>query len=820
MSLSMACKAFRSPHGFRVARCRGAVTRRTLSTNSRFFRVSEEVQQAVAERRPVVALESTIYTHGWPYPDNLALASRLESLIRINGAVPATIGILEGIARVGMGADELTRLLSTPKTARKISRRDLSLVCGTKGPDGKPLNGGTTISGTLVLAHMAGIRVFATGGLGGVHRGVELTMDVSADLTELGRTPVAVISSGCKSFLDIPKTIEYLETQGVTVATFADGRQGDVDFPAFYTRESGTRSPAVLRDEAEAAAVLYAHFSFGMQSGLHFANPIPEQHSLPYAQMEKTIAQALEQAAAAGTSGAAATPYILAKLKDLTGSKSVAANRALVEANVIRGAKVAVALRKLEMEGAGEADTLGRLESQVIGPDAADYTVHGVPKGASVSLAAPLTPPGSVGSTIDVSVDGISSAFSPVDDTPNVFVAGSLNVDLACDFAPPPGSTSDGPELHTSNPATIRQSLGGVAHNVARAAHLMGAKVRLCSAVGDDLSGKAAVEALTSSGLSDAGVKVMPAGSGSRTSQYVAVNDRNKELVLALADVSILEQTAEGSAVVEAFDQFWLPQLRDARPSHLALDANWPPQHLARWLEAGKQAAAHVTFEPVSNVKSTSLFRLPRPHTLPVFPYPSVHLATPNAYELAAMHQAARDSYAFDREDWWKVIDALGIPDTGARVQLALATTSTLVDQGVPQQSIQLLPFIPSICCKLGAQGVLLTQLLPANDPRLTSGEYAPYILSRCRNGTQGTLGVGGIYMRLFAAAEVVEAKDVVSVNGVGDTFAGTLIAGLAQGGQGARVEDFVDVAQRAAVLTLKSQESVSPGLGTLRMLV
>ena len=417
------------------------------------------------------------------------------------------------------------------------------------------------------------------------------------------------------------------------------------------------------------------------------------------------------------------------------------------------------------------------------------------------------------------------SAPSSAEEKATIFVAGSLAVDLACDYAIQPGqATGDAilkPALHTSNPARIAQSLGGVGSNVARAAHLMGANVRLCSAVGDDLSGKAALEALSAAGISTAGVKTLPTDSGSRTAQYVAVNDSNKDLLLAMADMAILETTKEGpDTVSDAFDAFWLPQLRDSRPSHLILDANWPPQHLARWLEAGKDIDAHITFEPVSKAKSARIFHLPKPHELSVFPKPSIHLATPNAYELAAMHTTARESGAFDRTDWWEVIDALGIPHSGARTQLALATSSALVDQGIPQQSIQLLPFIPSICAKLGAQGVLLTQLMPANDERLTSGEHAPYILSRCANGTEDSLGVGGVYMRLFPAVEEVKAEDVVSVNGVGDTFAGTLISGLAEKGRRARVEDLFDLAQRAAVLTLKSKESVSPGLGTLRLLL
>lgn len=325
---------------------------RHLSSKSPFLKISEEVQQALHENQPVVALESTIYTHGFPYPDNIALASHLESIVRTSGGVPATIGILDGVARVGLNAEEVIRLAGAsgkPDTL-KVSRRDLGFACGLGSP-GRRYNGGTTVAGTMILAHLAGIQVFATGGLGGVHRGAESTMDISADLTELGRTPVAVVSSGCKSFLDIGRTLEYLETQGVPVATFADGRQGKVDFPAFWTRESGINSPMILEDEKTAAAVIHAHQSLGLQSGLLFANPIPEAFSIAKAEMDKVIEEAIQEAAQAGATGAANTPFILAKIKDLTGKNSVKSNKALIESNVRRGTLVASELMKLQIEG-------------------------------------------------------------------------------------------------------------------------------------------------------------------------------------------------------------------------------------------------------------------------------------------------------------------------------------------------------------------------------------------------------------------------------------------------------------------------------------
>lgn len=291
---------------------------------------------------------------GYPYPQNVALASELESIVRVNGGVPATIGIIDGVAKVGMSPEELIELAvsASKETTLKLSRRDLSYVLGAKLV-GKRFNGGTTIAGTMILAHLAGIKIFATGGLGGVHRGAESSMDISADLTELGRTPVAVISSGCKSFLDIPRTLEYLETEGVTVGTFADGRPGKVDFPAFWSRDSGVRSPLTIENEKEAAAIVLAHLSLPLQSGIHFANPVPKEHSIPKGEMDVFIEEAIRQADAAGASGKDNTPFILSKIKELSGGRSLDANRALIVANVKRGTIVARELVALEKESEG-----------------------------------------------------------------------------------------------------------------------------------------------------------------------------------------------------------------------------------------------------------------------------------------------------------------------------------------------------------------------------------------------------------------------------------------------------------------------------------
>jgi pseudouridylate synthase / pseudouridine kinase len=297
------------------------------------LRISEEVQDAVATNRPVVALESTIYTHG-ALDDDL----RLEAIVRENGAVPAVVGVLAGMPTVGLTPAELQRMVH--EGARKVSRRDLSLLAGQRLL-GRGLHGGTTISGTMILARLAGIQVFGTGGLGGVHRGWQSHMDISADLTELGRTRVAVISSGCKGFLDIGATLEFLETQGVSVSTFADGRTGSVSFPAFWAREGPVKSPLVVQDEREAAAMILAQEQLGIETGLLFANPIPEKFAIPRDDLETAITQAVKEAANQGFLGNENTPFILRRLRELTNGRSVPANVALVQANVAKAAGVA-----------------------------------------------------------------------------------------------------------------------------------------------------------------------------------------------------------------------------------------------------------------------------------------------------------------------------------------------------------------------------------------------------------------------------------------------------------------------------------------------
>jgi len=296
--------------------------------------ISPEVAAALAASAPVVALESTIVAHGMPWPRNLETAQALESDVRAQGAVPATIAVLDGRLCVGLDAASLERL-ATDKSISKVSRRDLAALVARRD------SGATTVAATMVIAAMAGIRIFATGGIGGVHRGVESTMDVSADLYELGRTPVAVVCAGAKSILDIPKTLELLESLGVPVL----GYRTD-DFPAFYARSSGRPVDRRCESAGEIAALLGAQFRLGL-GGVLVANPIPPEHALDAAGMEDTIADAIRTAESDGIGGQALTPYLLDRLNAVTKGVSLAANITLARNNARLAGEIAAAFARL-----------------------------------------------------------------------------------------------------------------------------------------------------------------------------------------------------------------------------------------------------------------------------------------------------------------------------------------------------------------------------------------------------------------------------------------------------------------------------------------
>lgn len=300
----------------------------------KYLVINPEVAQALKEGKPVVALESTIIAHGMPYPKNVETALAVNEAIRKNGAVPATIGILGGKLIAGL-TDEEIEYMAKAEGVLKVSRRDLPYVVANK------LDGATTVAGTMIVAAMAGIRVFVTGGIGGVHRGAAESFDISADLEELKITDVAVVCAGCKSILDIPSTLEYLETSGVPVVTY-----GSDEFPAFYSRISGCKAECRMDSPEEVAESIRAKYELGLRGGMLITCPIPEQDEIPFEKMEVVINEALKKCDEQHIKGKRITPFLLSEVKSLTEGKSLEANIQLVLNNADIGSKIAAALSR------------------------------------------------------------------------------------------------------------------------------------------------------------------------------------------------------------------------------------------------------------------------------------------------------------------------------------------------------------------------------------------------------------------------------------------------------------------------------------------
>jgi pseudouridine-5'-phosphate glycosidase len=299
-----------------------------------YIQLSPEVAAAREQGRPIVALESTIIAHGMPWPQNLETAREVEDVIRVQGAVPATIAVIGGRIRVGLTDEELQQLAQAPD-AMKLSRRDLPYAIAT----GRL--GATTVAATMICAHLAGIEVFVTGGIGGVHRGGHESFDISADLQELARTPVAVVCAGAKSILDLGLTLEYLETHGVPVLSV-----GQENFAAFFTPDSGLKADFRMDDADTQARFIRAKWALGLGGGVVVSNPVPAAQAMPREEIDAITAQALAEAEAQGITGKAITPFLLGRIKALTGGRSLATNIALVKHNAVVGARLAQALQK------------------------------------------------------------------------------------------------------------------------------------------------------------------------------------------------------------------------------------------------------------------------------------------------------------------------------------------------------------------------------------------------------------------------------------------------------------------------------------------
>ncbi|NLH63985.1 MAG: pseudouridine-5'-phosphate glycosidase [Erysipelotrichaceae bacterium] len=299
-------------------------------------RVNPEVEKALQEKKPVIALESTIISHGMPYPQNVETAMKVEGIIRAHGGIPATVGLVDGVGVVGLTPAEIEEMGKRGMSIPKVSRRDLPMILAEKSW------GATTVATTMILASMAGVEFFVTGGIGGVHRGAETTFDISADLEELGRTNVTVICAGAKAILDLPKTLEVLETKGVPVL----GYQTE-ELPAFYTRTSGLKVDYAIKNAEDAANIVKAKRDLGLNGGILITNPIPEEYSMDPKEINKVIDEAIVEMDEKGIKGKQCTPFLLAKIAEITKGKSLAANIQLVFNNAAVGTEIAKEYSKL-----------------------------------------------------------------------------------------------------------------------------------------------------------------------------------------------------------------------------------------------------------------------------------------------------------------------------------------------------------------------------------------------------------------------------------------------------------------------------------------
>lgn len=720
------------------------------------LRIAPEIKQALAECRPVVSLESTIITHGFPYPANIEMATQVEQKIRNSGAIPATCGFIKGVPYVGMLPAQL-EFLAGQKNVNKVSRRDIGATVSGK------LNGGTTIAGTMILSRMAGIDVFATGGLGGVHRDGHVTMDVSADLTELSRTPVSVVCAGPKLILDVQRTMEFLETHGVYVATLNDNGRPEVDIPGFFARDLGVPSEYTFQNWKEAADTAYAHNKLmGLSSACLFCVPPPELDALPSESINGIIETACAEATQLGISGKKLTPFLLKKVAEGTNGRSVECNKNFMLNNARAAVELATELRKLD----------------------------GGPKSLLTPTPTQLNP---------------VTPVTPAPDHVDTVYVGAVALDTI-------STISTETHLADSNPGSLRCSVGGVGHNVALAGHYsVGAgKSRLISAIGADLPGKAVLEQLTEKGQDISGVCV---DENTKTAQYSAILHKDGLLAVAVADMGAFEQI-EASKIAQ--------QVVRAQPSTIVLDCNFPPATINEILAAKLPQKPAVVIEPTSVHKLARVAELNSAY-LRAFPKNTISMITPTVSELETIHSSfSRRELFDDYDEWFPVLDSLGIFSQFREKLVAKSAKcpvlASILQSGVLQQSFQILPYIPTILVKLGSDGVLLVRLSTDVEAETDSEKFGPKWRFRSSGNT-----VNGKKMGVVVAYFPVPKKvDVVNVTGAGDTLLGTLSGDLSRANwlTDASVPDsqmwlLIYRAQQAAGLSVASEDAVPELLAT-----
>lgn len=697
--------------------------------------LSAEVADALGSNRPVVSLESTIITHGLPYPQNIDMATTVERIVRDHGAVPATCAFINGVPKVGLSSQDLEQLAEQAQQGKvtKVSRRDIGAVMANKA------FGGTTIALTMILSDRAGISVFATGGLGGVHRGASETFDISADLTELGRTPVLVVCLGPKLILDIGLTMEYLETQGVMVSTYNDdGAQTDV--PGFYCRQLGIKLPYLFDSFAHAADIIRNQRLLNLGSGNVFCIPPPKDIALDPQFIDAIIDNANHQARIKGIKGKDTTPFLLAEIARATDGRSVLCNIEFVYNNARAAANIATALHP---------------SATLTHQPQFNTTNH------AYSSAKPHEPPA------ESEPEWVPKPFG-LTPKATVMVVGSLALDTITTMAKP--------ILGDSNPGRVSSLVGGVGHNIAVNAHnslalpfVSGAlsavgSAGLVSIVGTDDAGNRILDHLRRDDTID--ISSIYKSSDVATAQYVAHHDAEGELIIACADMLAIESD---------FTPHISASLKAAAPQVVVADCNLSPQVLPAVIRQAKSLHSLTIIDPTLGVKAARVGAI----NTGVFPHHQVDLITPTTTELLTIYTAFDSHGKFDDYDhWFPVLDKLGANHIFRdRLERAHPVLAQLLNDGILQQLFHLLPYLPFQLVKLGPSGVVAVLLSTATEDYRSLPTTSPY----CPEAIVTSNDSGaGIVVKYWPVPQ--ENRDVVveNVTGAGDAFVGFLLATLA----------------------------------------
>ncbi|CUS24941.1 LAQU0S22e00606g1_1 [Lachancea quebecensis] len=606
--------------------------------------ISDEVRSAVSLGKPVVALESTIITHGLPFPQNVQMAKKVESIIRENNAIPATIAFMNGIPKIGLSLHEIEELAGSAgnPSINKVSRRDIAYTMANN------LLGGTTISSTMILAHMAGIKIFATGGLGGVHRGAEITMDISADLEELGKTPVAVVCAGPKAILDIEKTMEFLETKGCMVATL--GPAG-VKVPGFYCRESKVVSPYNFESFEDAARIIESSNQLGLHSGSLFCIPPPPEVALKDTLIEAVIDKASNEADKLGIKGKQLTPFLLAEIARETNGLSVSSNIDFVMNNAKAGSQIACELSKLQ---------------------------------SSIKNPTYFQP---------------SEVYdrNPIDEHPcpkklNVAVVGAIALDTHC-------TSLKKVRMADSNPGKIDSAIGGVGYNVALAAQLsnrhQNISTSLISSLGNDLSGSAIREKMKLN------QKSIYRDDKNPTAQYLSVHSTGGELVVACSDMDIIARMPPS---------YVSDRIESLAPKVVIADANVSIEVLNLLMVLQEKLEYKLIFEPTSDTKARKLSELSNLRPYPnhkfyaITPTVSELKSIFEAFERAEKFDVNNWFPVLDSLQIDTAFKRLRSTENSAAMQ-------KFTNKGILQMACSLLPYFPNMLIKDGANGLFLVTL-------------------------------------------------------------------------------------------------------------